>query len=480
MVDDRAEMGVEDGVLLFNSHRFLFLFLPLVLVVAMRLRARALLGWITLASFVFYAYAGHAWFLLPMLFTTALDFFLAPAIAVAEGPRKLRLLWVSLCGNLGLLAYFKYGGLLAHSLQGFVVLAGGAGDATLFTLFDVVLPAGISFYTFQTLSYVIDVYRGECPAERDFLTFAGFVSFFPHLVAGPLTRHNQLIPALERIAETGVRPRWRDGLYLFAMGLSKKVLIADRVAQIIDPVLAGDRFDLVSGWIAMLGYAIQIYFDFSGYSDMAIGLGRLFDVELPQNFDSPYQAKNPSDFWRRWHMTLSAWLRDYLYISLGGNRCTPGRRSFNLMATMVLGGLWHGASWTFALWGGLHGLMLIVYQRYGHTWDRLPRAAQRAVLFLLICVTWIPFRATSFGQCARWMRSLVGVSGLHGVLGRGDLSKAVALVSIGLVVANALPPASKLTRLESWGALRQLGLGVMTAIAVLWMTQSSRFLYFQF
>jgi len=480
VVDDRAEMGVEDGVLLFNSHRFLFLFLPLVLVVAMRLRARALLGWITLASFVFYAYAGHAWFLLPMLFTTALDFFLAPAIAVAEGPRKLRLLWVSLCGNLGLLAYFKYGGLLAHSLQGFVVLAGGAGDATLFTLFDVVLPAGISFYTFQTLSYVIDVYRGECPAERDFLTFAGFVSFFPHLVAGPLTRHNQLIPALERIAETGVRPRWRDGLYLFAMGLSKKVLIADRVAQIIDPVLAGDRFDLVSGWIAMLGYAIQIYFDFSGYSDMAIGLGRLFDVELPQNFDSPYQAKNPSDFWRRWHMTLSAWLRDYLYISLGGNRCTPGRRSFNLMATMVLGGLWHGASWTFALWGGLHGLMLIVYQRYGHTWDRLPRAAQRAVLFLLICVTWIPFRATSFGQCARWMRSLVGVSGLHGVLGRGDLSKAVALVSIGLVVANALPPASKLTRLESWGALRQLGLGVMTAIAVLWMTQSSRFLYFQF
>ncbi|RYE57996.1 MAG: MBOAT family protein [Rhizobiaceae bacterium] len=397
-MDDRAEMGVEDGVLLFNSHRFLFLFLPLVLVVAMRLRARALLGWITLASFVFYAYAGHAWFLLPMLFTTALDFFLAPAIAAAEGPRRLRLLWVSLCGNLGLLAYFKYGGLLAHSLQAFVVLAGGAGDATLFTLFDVVLPAGISFYTFQTLSYVIDVYRGECPAERDFLTFAGFVSFFPHLVAGPLTRHNQLIPALERIAETGVRPRWRDGLYLFAMGLSKKVLIADRVAQIIDPVIAGDRFDLVSGWIAMLGYAIQIYFDFSGYSDMAIGLGRLFDVELPQNFDSPYQAKNPSDFWRRWHMTLSAWLRDYLYISLGGNRCTPGRRSFNLMATMVLGGLWHGASWTFALWGGLHGLMLIVYQRYGHTWDRLPRAAQRAVFFLLVCVTWIPFRATSFGQ----------------------------------------------------------------------------------
>jgi alginate O-acetyltransferase complex protein AlgI len=466
--------------MLFNSHRFLFLFLPLVLAVACRLRARALLGWITAASFFFYAYAGHAWFLLPMLFTTVLDFWLAPKIEVANGPAKKRLLVLSLCGNLGLLAYFKYGGLVAHTAEDLGVLLGAGKHPEIVGLFDVVLPAGISFYTFQTLSYIIDVYRGHCPAEREFLKFAGFVSFFPHLVAGPLTRHNQLIPGLERIAENGIHPRWRDGLYLFSLGLSKKVLIADRVAQIIDPVITAGRFDLVSGWIAMLGYSVQIYFDFSGYSDMAIGLARLFDIDLPQNFDSPYQSNNPSDFWRRWHMTLSAWLRDYLYIALGGNRCSPGRRSFNLMATMVLGGLWHGASWTFALWGLIHGTLLIAYHRYGSLWDRLPIVAQRVGTFLLVALAWIPFRATSFHEWRVWTASLFGASGLRGVLEPREAAKALVITGVGLFIANAFSPASKRADFASWGPLRQLALGACTVVAVLWMTQSSRFLYFQF
>ena len=264
-----------------------------------------------------------------MLFTTTLDYFLAIKLekTTTKAKRKAILL-ISLCGNLGLLFMFKYAGLFGFH-----------------TLLSLGLPAGISFYTFQTLSYMIDVYRKDCPAERSFWKFACFVSFFPHLVAGPLTRHDQLIPQLDKIEEQGIGPQWEAGIFIFAIGLSKKVLIADRVGSLIDPLLVNiPQLTFLSGWLTVVGYAMQIYFDFSGYSDMAIGLGRLFGIELPQNFNSPYKALNPSDFWRRWHMTLSRWLKDYLYIPLGGNRCSPARTNLNLLITMGLGGFWHGAS----------------------------------------------------------------------------------------------------------------------------------------
>jgi alginate O-acetyltransferase complex protein AlgI len=291
---------------------------------------------------------------------------------------------VSLAGNLGMLAYFKYSGLLVRTTESALIALGLEESARASRWFEVILPAGISFYTFQTLSYIIDVWRGQAPAERNFVRFAGFVSFFPHLVAGPLTRHHQLIPQLARIAATGISARWREGLLLFAVGLCKKVLIADRLGNLIDPLLAPPlALDAPRAWLALLGYAFQIYFDFSGYSDMAIGLGRLFGIELPQNFNSPFKATSPSDFWRRWHMTLSAWLRDYLYITLGGNRCSPARRRFNLMITMVLGGLWHGANWTFAAWGTWHGGLLVLHHALP-AWERMSVFWQRNVTFLLV------------------------------------------------------------------------------------------------
>jgi alginate O-acetyltransferase complex protein AlgI len=362
--------------------------------------------------------------------------------------------------------------------QGLIAL-GLEGSPGAFRWFEVVLPAGISFYTFQTLAYIIDVWRGQAPAERNVIRFAGFVSFFPHLVAGPLTRHYQLIPQLTRIARTGISPAWREGVLLFSVGLCKKVLIADRLGNLIDPLLAPPlALDASQAWLGLLGYAFQIYFDFSGYSDMAIGLGRLFGIELPQNFNSPYKAASPSDFWRRWHMTLSLWLRDYLYIPLGGNRCSPARRRFNLMATMVLGGLWHGANWTFAAWGIWHGLLLV-----GHhacpSWDRrLSPAGQRNLTFLLVTLGWVFFRAETFGHAAQWFVSLAGTHGLLPPWTPETLALA-ALVALCLALTRLCPNSLELP-LGRLGRLPQVGLATATTVAVVLMNYGSKFLYFQF
>ena len=467
--------------MLFSSLEFLILFLPLTLAVALRLRGQPLLRWIAFTSVVFYAFAGHWWFIVPMLVTTVVDYWVAIVIERTQAPARRRaLLAISLAGNLGLLAYFKYAGLLARTVEAGVAALGVPSMLHVTRWFDVILPAGISFYTFQTLSYIIDVWRGAAPAERNFVRFAGFVSFFPHLVAGPLTRHHQLIPQLTRIATTGISPRWRAGILLFCVGLCKKVLLADRLGNLVDPLLVPPmELDALRAWLALAGYALQIYFDFSGYSDMAIGLGRLFGIELPQNFNSPYKAHTPSDFWRRWHMTLSAWLRDYLYISLGGNRCSPARRRLNLMTTMVLGGLWHGASWTFAAWGAWHGLLLVAHQALPAWETRLSAAAQRNLTFLLVTLGWVFFRAQSFGHAADWFASLGGAHGLLAAPWTRDTAALAALVVVGLAIARLCPNSLELP-LERLRPVPQVGLAGATAAAVLLMSHGSKFLYFQF
>src|SRR5258706_10602931 len=250
--------------------------MPLVLFVALRLRGQPLLCWIAFTSVVFYAFAGHWWFIIPMLVTTVVDYWVAIVIERERrpGPRAW-MLAISLAGNLGMLAYFKYSGLFVRTAEQGLALLGVEVPAASIRLFEVVLPAGISFYTFQTLSYIIDVWRGHSPAVRNFVQFAGFVSFFPHLVAGPLTRHHQLVPQLARIARDGISPRWSEGVLLFSVGLCKKVLIADRLGNLIDPLLVPPlALDGARAWLGLLGYAFQIYFDFSGYSGIAIGLGR--------------------------------------------------------------------------------------------------------------------------------------------------------------------------------------------------------------
>jgi alginate O-acetyltransferase complex protein AlgI len=465
---------------LFSSLEFLVLFLPVTIVVALRLRGQALLRWIALTSIVFYAFAGHWWFIVPMLLTTAVDYWVAIAIAGEGRPRTRRwLLALSLTGNLGMLAYFKYSGLLARTTEQALVTLGLEQAAHASRWFEVVLPAGISFYTFQTLSYIIDVWRGKAPAERNFVRFAGFVSFFPHLVAGPLTRHHQLIPQLARIAEMGITARWQAGMFLFCIGLAKKVLIADRLGNLIDPLLVPPlTLDMPRAWLALLGYAFQIYFDFSGYTDMAIGLGRLFGIELPQNFNSPYKAVSPRDFWRRWHMTLSFWLRDYLYISLGGNRCSEARQRVNLMVTMVLGGLWHGANWTFAAWGAWHGALLVVHRELPG-WERaLSGFWQRNVTFFFVTLGWVFFRAENFGHAAQWFACLAGAHGVAAPWSQETLAL-LGLVVACLAIVRLFPNSLELP-LEGLGALPQVGLATATAVSLLLMNYGSKFLYFQF
>jgi alginate O-acetyltransferase complex protein AlgI len=238
------------------------------------------------------------------------------------------------------------------------------------------------------------------------------------------------------------------------------------------------ELDAPRAWLALGGYALQIYFDFSGYTDMAIGLGRLFGIELPQNFNSPYKATSPSDFWRRWHMTLSAWLRDYLYITLGGNRCSPARRRVNLMVTMILGGLWHGANWTFAAWGTWHGLMLVMHQANAERWERLPVVWQRNVTFFLMTLGWVFFRAETFPQAAQWFAALAGFGAGAGPWTM-EATALLALVVLGLLIVRLAPNSLELP-LERLPALRQAGLAAATATSLVLMNYSSKFLYFQF
>ncbi len=325
------------------------------------------------------------------------------------------------------------------------------------------------------MSYSIDVYRGHAHAEKNFWKFAGFVSFFPHLVAGPITRHNQLLPQLENIQLNGIKSRYEDGLYLFVIGLAKKILIADQIAIIINPMI--DNLlpgDFSSSWLALAGFTLQLYFDFSGYSDMAIGLGRLFNVELPQNFNAPYRATNPSDFWKRWHITLSAWLRDYLYISLGGNK---KRRYLNLFITMVLGGLWHGANWTFVIWGAFHGLLLIIYHLTKKWWDTLPTFFQCSLNLFLVTIGWLFFRANNFSHLKIWFFNLF--TGKNFSLQTESGTKLILLLVISLMITSFLPVASA----YSFAHLKkkwQVVLAILFVFSLLLMNNGTKFLYYQF
>jgi alginate O-acetyltransferase complex protein AlgI len=447
--------------MLFNSYEFLFLFLPLALVVCLPRRGRALLRSLTLLSFLFYAFAGEAWYLLPMLFTAGLDFLLAPRMHAAAGSRRRAILWTSLSLNLGLLGWFKYAGLLFGPAYAHEV------------------PPGISFYTFQTLAYMIDVYRGEAEPETSWWRFAGFVSFFPHLVAGPLTRHNQLLPGLKRIEKEGIRPDFEAAAFLFGAGLVKKVLLGDVLAREVDRLLSGGGpHGAAAAWASLLGFSLQIYFDFSGYTDMALGLGRLFGITLPANFNNPYASAGPREFWHRWHITLSRFLRDYLYFGLGGNRRGQRRQDFNLVVTMFLGGLWHGAQWTFAAWGLYHGALLMGQRRLGGREEAWPRPLRVALTFLLVTLGWTFFRADSFPMAAQWWRALAGMVPAGAEPGVGAFY--LALGALGLAAAVFVPEPEQLLerhgrRLWVWGLL-----GALAAWAFINMAQSSRFLYFQF
>ena len=404
--------------MLFSSVEFIFYFLPAVAAVYFGLAhmagRRMALAWLVVSSLVFYG-AWNPPYLALLVGSIAGNYGLGRALARrASKP----LLGVGVAFNLGLIAYFKYANF-------FIGNAGALIGAEL-PAADIVLPLAISFFTFQQIAFLVDVYQGKVD-DPDFVHYALFVSFFPQLIAGPIVHHSEIIPQFRR--ERAFLPNWSDlgaGLAIFLVGLQKKIVLADGIAAYANPVFDGAAVTAPTffpAWIGALAYTFQLYFDFSGYTDMAIGLALMFGITLPLNFNSPYKAVNIIDFWRRWHMTLARFLKDYLYVPLGGNRKGQPRRYINLIATMLLGGLWHGASWTFVFWGGLHGAYLVINhawhalrRRMGHDLSRsttLGRGISRALTLLAVIVGWVFFRADDWQTATN---ILGGMAGLNGVL----------------------------------------------------------------
>jgi alginate O-acetyltransferase complex protein AlgI len=396
--------------MLFNSYEFLFLFLPLTLLgYYVLIPQKARLGFLTVASYLFYGWWDWRFCSL-MLISTVIDYQCGKHIHASDKPRtRKHWLLLSLVSNLSLLGFFKYFDLAARSVNQLAAWFGG--DPAL-PLLGLILPVGISFYTFQSMSYSLDIYMRAAKPARSPMAFACYVALFPQLIAGPIVRYRDLSEQL--VHRTHTWSKASLGISFFIAGLAKKVLLADGVAFLVGDAFDTPAPDLIGAWAGTLAYTMQIYFDFSGYSDMAVGLGLLFGFRLPRNFNSPYKARSITDFWRRWHISLSAWLRDYLYIPLGGNRRGPLRTYANLLITMLLGGLWHGAHWNFVIWGGYHGGLLALERRFGthRCWTRVPASLQHGGTFLLILFGWVFFRAESLAQAGAVFRGLAGFNGI--------------------------------------------------------------------
>jgi alginate O-acetyltransferase complex protein AlgI len=479
--------------LVFSSQAFLFWFLPLALGLYHLSPRRARHAVLAALSYGFYAWSGPAWALL-LLASTLLDYTAGrvltrgqPGERLSEGGTRTRAqrawLLLSLGGNLGLLGFFKYAGLAEETWAELAAWLGGASPELGGSL-RLALPLGISFYTFQSMSYTLDVYRGRARATRSFVDFACYVSMFPQLVAGPILRYQEVAAQLER--RTLGPEKLARGVALLGLGLAKKVLLANPCGALSDTVFGAGSLDAASAWLGASAYAFQIYFDFSGYSDMAIGLGLMLGFTFPRNFDAPYQARSLGDFWRRWHLSLGTWLRDYLYIPLGGNRAGPGRAAANLMLVMLLGGLWHGARFTFVLWGGLHGLLLVAERLRGRRalWADLPGPLQVVATWLVVTWAFVLFRASDLDQALRVWAAMLGLGepGSAGALLRGLMMTPHGLVSLGLAAAVAwgCPQAWDFTRrLSAWRAGLVLG-AFLLAVLVLATQAYNPFIYFIF
>ncbi|MCW6037051.1 MBOAT family protein [Spirulina subsalsa FACHB-351] len=397
--------------MLFNSYVFIFAFLPLTLLVYFALTrlhyVKVAMIWMALASLFFYGYWNPPYLLL-LLVSITLNYTLGRAIASRplKSPESQSLLILGISLNLALIGYYKYAAFFVRSLNTIITQNWQTPE--------IFLPLAISFYTFTQIAYLVDAYRGETQnSHYDFITYTLFVSFYPQLIAGPILRHDELIPQLRHQNFIFSQKNFARGLTLFILGLAKKVLIADNLSPWVEPVFShADTVTFLEAWIGALSYTFQLYFDFSGYSDMAIGLGWMVNLDLPINFNSPYKARSIIDFWRRWHITLSSFLRDYLYIPLGGSRQGETRRVINLMITMLLGGLWHGAGWTYVIWGGLHGLFLGV----NHAWRKwgisVPHILGVVMTFLAVVASWVLFRSASFSDSLALLQSMVGIKGV--------------------------------------------------------------------
>lgn len=504
--------------MLFNSFGFLLLFLPVVLIVFFWLgwiNRQAAALWLATASLFFYGYWDSRY--LPLLGASIFfNYWAGLKISHAAGPRRKHWLFFAVVLDLLLLAGYKYADFLIVSVNGLT-----HADIA---LLNIALPVGISFFTFTQIAFLVDAYQGKVKEYR-FIHFVLFVSYFPHLIAGPILHHREMMPQFSdpRIYRFSSM-NMAIGLSIFVIGLAKKVLIADHVAPLANGAfLPGAQPQLLEAWIGVLAYTCQLYFDFSGYSDMAIGLSRMFGIHLPLNFNSPYKAENISEFWRRWHMTLSRFLRDYLYVPLGGSRSGQGAHYRNLLITMLLGGLWHGAGWTYVAWGALHGFYLMVHHgwkaamnRFG--WHREHRHAwwARIVTFIAVAFAWIFFRAVDFATALDVAGALVGKNGISlptasqpyarfltmiGLQPVFDGIRWLDLSSLGMLAGAlvlawfapntqqifqhfepALDAVDKTAIATRWQpSLRwSVGLALLLCFCMLSLNQASEFLYFQF
>jgi D-alanyl-lipoteichoic acid acyltransferase DltB (MBOAT superfamily) len=519
---------------LFNSHEFLFIFLPLSLALNWALRHTPTAQQVALvaASAVFYA-AWSPYFLLLLWGSIVTNYVAGFAIERALWRQRKSfargLLAAAITADLGMIGVFKYAGFFATNIN---LLFGSQMDFG-----KIVLPLGISFFTFEQISYLVDVHRGQS-RSGSFLDYAFFVSFFPRLVAGPILRFREIAPQLRSGDHVALGSNLAIGLTIFFIGLAKKSILADGIAVYSAPGFvasaAGTQLDFFTAWSSALAYSLQLYFDFSGYSDMAIGIARCFGIRFPMNFFSPYKSSSIKEFWTRWHMTLSRFLRDYLYVALGGNRRGPVRRYWNLMVTMLLGGLWHGASWTFVLWGGLHGLYLVI----NHAWlaiaaqstelsafriSKVGRGLGVLVTFLAVVFAWVFFRSPNFATALKMIEAMLGAKGaalptglafalqpiepVLAALGIGfveesgaEFLKAYLWIAVLLVIVLAAPSTQEIMSkaqpvLESsamqvvvsraqfaWTPSRTWAVvtGGIAFLAVISITRVSEFLYWQF
>ncbi len=387
--------------------------MPVVLALYWLVPPRARNPTLAVASIVFYAWGAHA---VVFVFLASIGFNYLAGLAIGRLRTQQRqraarnVMWAAVAVDLATLFVWKYAVFATSQLDHAV---GWFGEKDLIPLPQIVLPIGISFFTFHAISYVVDTTRGEAPPMRRLDDFAQYMAFFPQLIAGPIIRYHQIDDQIrEPPPRTARAGDLADGFPRFALGLAKKVLIADTVSQIADAAFAHSHsLTTPAAWLGALAYTVQIYFDFSGYSDMAIGMGRMFGFRFPENFNRPYSSVSVTDFWRRWHMTLSRWFRDYVYIPLGGNRGTRARTSFNLLFVFLLTGIWHGAAWTFVLWGMYYGVILVIERLSGVArWpDERLAVVRRAVTFLIVVLSWVLFRATSLAEAMRVYNAMIPV-----------------------------------------------------------------------
>jgi len=485
--------------MLFNSYEYIMMFLPAALIVYFLLNrlfsGRVGIAWLVLASLFFYSYWNIRY--LPLiLISIAVNYLTGGTLsrqAAADNSGRRTLLILGLCFNLGLLGYYKYTDFFINNLN-------NVSGAHL-TLLHIVLPLGISFFTFTQIAYLVDAYRGEVQ-EYSLLNYALFVTFFPHLLAGPIIHHREMMPQFVAVDNKGINyENLARGLFLLSLGLFKKVIIADAFA-----VWANYGFDtassltLLEAWITSLSYTMQLYFDFSGYTDMAIGSALMFNIRLPINFNSPYKSLSIQEFWRRWHITLSRFLRDYIYIPLGGNQRGQARIYINVLITFLLGGLWHGAAWTFVFWGFLHGLALVI----NRAWRRMGLHMNKVLAWLLtfnfVNVAWVFFRAKSWGDAAKVLSGMLGMQGVNlpeslgarlgslsaygvkfgGFNLTGDLKKAVLMLGVFMIVVLACRNSMELEDRFKPNLFYGLITAAAAVAAVINLSNITQFIYFNF